>query len=88
MTLAQFEGCREPGITELGITGKTGIWDNRIGYDGIRYNMTSKKLECGITESGITLESGNRYIMEMGITESVITGIRYNIKNHNLTKLT
>ena len=36
----RFRGLGEPVITDLGITGKIGIWYNGIQYNGIGYNIT------------------------------------------------
>ena len=57
----------EPVITDLGITGKIGIWYNRIQYNGIGYNITGIRY------------NGNGY---NGIGYN-ITGIRYNRNGYN-----
>ena len=56
-------GLGEPVITELGITGKIGIWYNGIRYNGIGYN----KLGIGYNRNGY---NGIGYNMkqESGIT--------------------
>ena len=41
---ARSGGCREPGITEWGIMGQSGIRYNRIGYNRIWYNQKRNQL--------------------------------------------
>ena len=58
-----YHGLGEPVITELGITGKIGIWYNGIRYNGIGYN------KAGIRYNGIRYNRiGYNMKQESGIT--------------------